>query len=296
MAVNAEDHTDKDSNTRMIAQGLLGRLRARDVERRGRRLTSGRGDATAAARRRRLGPRGRLALLCVGVLLAVLAGGWLWLRDSPLVAVEHVTVSGESGPDSAQIRTALIGAAHAMTTLDVNTGQLRKAVAAYPQVQDVKVSTDLPHGLHIEVIERTPVGVVLAGGQKVDVAGDGTLMYDVPVSANLPVIPLRVPPGGKQLTDPAGKDEVALLAAAPERLLAKVSAVSTQPTHGLVAQLRGGPSIYFGDASRLAAKWISAEAVLADSGSEGAVYIDVTDPRRPAAGAGSGQGTAAANP
>jgi hypothetical protein len=54
-----------------------------------------------------------------------------------------------------------------------------------------------------------------------------------------------------------------------------------------VAQLRNGPSIYFGDANQLAAKWSAAVAVLADSGSAEAVYIDVTDPQRPAAGAGS---------
>jgi hypothetical protein len=51
-----------------------------------------------------------------------------------------------------------------------------------------------------------------------------------------------------------------------------------------VAQLRNGPSIYFGDPSRLEAKWASATLVLADSGSNGAVYIDVTDPNRPVAG------------
>ena len=38
------------------------------------------------------------------------AGGWLWFRDSSLVAVERVTVTGLSGPDARQIR-ARAGAA-----------------------------------------------------------------------------------------------------------------------------------------------------------------------------------------
>jgi len=78
-----------------------------------------------------------------------------------------------------------------------------------------------------------------------------------------------------------------LLAAAPQRLLGRVSQATSVTLHGLVAQIRDGPSIYFGDASRLSAKWIAASAVLADSKSAGAIYIDVTDPQRPAAGAGS---------
>ena len=48
--------------------------------------------------------------------------------------------------------------------------------------------------------------------------------------------------------------------------------------------LRDGPQLYFGDAGRLTAKWDSAVAVLANSSSAGAAYIDVTDPSRPAAG------------
>jgi hypothetical protein len=80
------------------------------------------------------------------------------------------------------------------------------------------------------------------------------------------------------------------VAAAPYQLLAKLSQVTTGASHGLVAQLRSGPSIYFGAASQLDAKWAAAAAVLADPGSDGAVYIDVTNPGRPAPGGGSGAG------
>ena len=51
--------------------------------------------------------------------------------------------------------------------------------------------------------------------------------------------------------------------------------------------LRDGPLVYFGDDTQLAAKWRSAIRALADPTSAGASYIDVTDPNRPAAGAGS---------
>jgi cell division protein FtsQ len=273
----------------MIAQRTLGRMRLWAAPRR-------RGRSTAGPRARRLARRRAVAAIAVAVVIALLLGGaWLWLRDSSLVQVQHVTVSGESGPDAGQIRSALLAAARNMTTLHVHVDRLRAAVAPYPVVKDVRVSTQFPHGMRIRVIEQTPVGAVVVNGRATAVAGDDTLLHDVAATASLPVIPLRVPPGGSHVTDPDGRAAVALLAAAPHPLLARVSQVTTVAPHGLVAQIRGGPSIYFGDAALLRAKWIAASEVLGDPGSAGAVYIDVTDPQRPAAGAGGNQSTSAAS-
>jgi cell division protein FtsQ len=221
------------------------------------------------------------------VVLALLGGGWLWLRDSSLVTVTRVDVTGATGPDAGQIRAALSSAARSMTTLDVHVDQLRNAVAPFPVVKDVRVTTHFPHGMRIRVIEEQPVASVVVDGREIAVASDGTLLHDVVASTSLPQIPLRVPPGGQQLTDHDARGAVAVLSAAPTPWLGRVSQVITVASHGLVAQIRGGPSIYFGDDSRLAAKWAAATAVLADSGSAGALYIDVTNPERPAAGAGA---------
>jgi cell division protein FtsQ len=235
----------------------------------------------AVGRPRMLRPRIAIALLA---LLASAGGAWLWFRDSPLVSVQRVLVSGESGPDAAQIRSALIAAARTMTTLDVRIERLRTAVAPFPIVKEVRVSTSFPHEMRIRVIEQIPVAAVVAGGRAIAVTGDGTLLHDVAVSPALPQVPVRVPPGGSHVRDGDALSAVRLLAAAPYGLLAHVSQVTSTPAHGLVAQLRNGPSVYFGDASAVAAKWAAAVAVLADAGSAGAAYIDVSDPQRPAAG------------
>jgi cell division protein FtsQ len=218
------------------------------------------------------------------VTLLVLGGAWIWFRNSSLVSVRHVSVRGASGPDAPSIDAALSSAAHTMSTLDVQMSRLRSAVAPYPIVKDLRVSTDFPHGMTIRVVEQLAVGAVEVAGHKVPVAGDGTLLHDSVVASSLPLIPLRVPPGGARVTEPDALRAVRLLAMAPRRMRAKISQVSTVAGHGLVAQLRNGPSLYFGDASRLGAKWQAASEVLADPGSAGAVYIDVTDPGRPAAG------------
>jgi cell division protein FtsQ len=250
----------------------------------------------AGFQRRRLSlPRPSPGVIAILVGVVVLLGGaWLWVRDSSLVSVNRVSVSGQSGPDAAQIRSALISAARNMTTLDVRMDQLRTAVAPYPVVKDLRVSTQFPHGMRIRVIEQVPVGAVSVGGRTIAVAGDGTLLHDVRASSSLPAIPMRVPPGGTRIAEPDAVHAVELLAAAPYPMIARISQVTTDPSHGLVAQLRNGPSIYFGDPDRLAVKWIAAAAVLTDPGSAGAAYVDVTDPGRPAAGAGTTSGATGA--
>jgi cell division protein FtsQ len=235
--------------------------------------------------------RVRAALAAVAVL-ALLGGGWLWLRDSSLVAVRKVTISGVYGPEATEIRSALTLAARNMTTLDVRLGQLRTAVGPYPVVKDLRVSSQFPHGLRIRVIEQLPVGALVAGGHAVAVTGDGMLLHDV-AAGSLPRVPVRLLPGGSEVTDRPTLDALALLSVTPARMLSRVAQVTEDQAHGLVAELRSGPSIYFGDASEPGAKWIAATEVLADPSSAGAIYIDVSDPSRPVAGA-SPQAVAAA--
>jgi len=257
-----------------MIDAIAGRLRRRAPARGTARVSGITRPNTTRARR----------IMALVIVAALLAGAWLWLRDSSLVAVKRVTVLGVSGPDAAQVRSALILAARDMTTLDVSPDDLRSAVAQFPVVKDLQVSTQFPHGMRIRVIEQVPVGVVVVAGRRISVAGDGTLLHDVPPAPNLPTIPVRVPPGGARVSPGDGRDEVAVLAAAPYPLLVRVNEISRSGPHGLVLQMRGGPSIYFGDASELTAKWAAVSGVLADPGSAGAYYIDVTDPRRPAAG------------
>lgn len=236
--------------------------------------------------KRRLPRPGLRALGVVVAILALAAGGWVWLRNSSLVAVQRVSISGVSGRDAGQIRSALRSAAHSMTTLNVKMAALRTAVAPYPVVKQLHVTTSFPHRMSIAVVEQVPVAMVSAGGVRVAVSADGTLLRGAAVSGSLPTITLPVAPGGSHVSGDA-LQIVRLLAAAPYQLLPRVTQASDSGSAGLVAQLRNGPKLYFGSSDHLGAKWASAVAVLADPGSAGADYIDVTEPSRPAAGAGS---------
>jgi len=275
-------------------------LRVALRRRRSRRAASGRGArgrsagrGRTAQRRAVLRPRlPRLAPRTVAALVAVLAlagGGWIWVRHSSLVAVKRVTVIGVSGPPPPPIRAALVSEARTMTTLDVQLSHLRTAVSPFPVVKRLDVSTQFPHGMRIRVTEQVPVAVIDVAGRRTTVAADGTLLRDVTSGGSLPSITLAVEPGGTHVSGTA-EQQVRLLAAAPYQLLARVASASSDAIHGLTAQLRNGPTVYFGGAGELAAKWRAVTDVLADSSSAGATYIDVSVPSRPAAGTGSDGG------
>jgi cell division protein FtsQ len=178
----------------------------------------------------------------------------------------------------------LITAAHAMTTLDVQSSRLYSAVAPYPAVRSLRVTANFPHGLRIHVVEELPAAVLTAGGRRAVVSADGAVVRGVIAKRDLPVLPVPALPVGLRLADRQDRQELAVLTQGPTRLRARVADVLDTAAHGIVVKLRGGPSLYFGGADSIRAKWIAATAVLASPGSAGAVYIDVSDPSRPVAG------------
>ena len=185
-------------------------------------------------------PPARAAGACACVL-ALLAGGWLWLRDSRLVAVDQVSVTGLSGSEAPRVRAALEGAARDMTTLHVRADQLQTAVEPFPAVMAVDAHADFPHRLRIVVHEHVAVAALAAGSDRVPVAADGTLLRGSATSG-LPVVTVASPPPGDTLGDKRTLRAVALLAAAPPELRAKVSRVYAGP-RGLTApaERRPGP-------------------------------------------------------
>lgn len=219
-----------------------------------------------------------MALLLVA---ATGAGGWWWLRDSSLVAVQDVSITGLRGPQTAPIRDALTAAAADMTTLHVREDALRDAVRGFAVVAGVTASGDAPHGLRIRVVERVAVAALQAGGRSVLVARDGTLLRDVPADGEA-TVSLQDPPAGARLNDPLALAQVQILAAGPTPLRARVTRMFTGG-RGLQAQLRDGPVVAFGGATRLQAKWAALTAVLGDPASAGATVIDVTVPESPVA-------------
>jgi cell division protein FtsQ len=227
--------------------------------------------------------RRHLLLLTAGLL--VLSSGYqFWLRDSSLVAVEKVTITGLSTSGSERVRLALTTAARSMTTLHVDHEALERAVAGYPVVRELEVTTDFPHGLQIHVVEHVPVATAVGAGGRVAVAGDGTILQGVTADKRLPTVEVEGAIGVERLRDATALASAAIAGAAPAALSGRIAEVGEDGRLGQVAQLRNGPEVIFGDATRLAAKWAAASRVLADLEASGASYVDVRLPGRPAAG------------
>ena len=222
----------------------------------------------------------RWVLVSLGVCVALAACYQLWLRDSSFVTVEDVSVTGLTTKDAPRIRAALTLAARDMTTLHVRRDELEQAIEAYSVVKTLEVTTDFPHGLTIHVVEHRPAALV--GG--LPVAGDGTLLRGLPIEGSLPKIDLPSRVEGDRLKNPAARHAALVAGTAPAALRPRLERIELRGRDGIVVEMRDGPELIFGNATRVRAKWIAATRVLADPDAEGASYIDVRLPGRPAAG------------
>ena len=221
-------------------------------------------------------------LAAVVLLAGVLAGGWLWLRDSSLVAITAVRVTGPTSSDEPRIRSALESAARDMTTLHVREEILREVVERFPSVKDLEVDTDVPHRITIAVAEHRPVAALELDGRRTPVSGTGVVLTGVHADDDLPTIRTDQRPQQK-ITEARAQAALAVAAAAPPKLLERGERL-WWGDEGLTMDLRDGPPLYFGNKQEAAAKWAAAARVLAEPSAAGATYLDLRVPGRVAAG------------
>jgi hypothetical protein len=222
----------------------------------------------------------RVALLALPAL-ALLAVAWLWFRDSSFAAVRSVQITGVGGPGAGAIEMALRREATRMSTLDVNVGALRAAVASYPEVRGVRVHASFPHEMRIAVLEQPTVAILQAtDGARTAAAADGAILGGALAVGQLPMIPVpRLPT--KRVKSAVVLEYLAVLGAAPAPLAGFVWRAYDGPK-GLTVELRNGMLVVFGDAARPHAKWLSFARVLVAEGAASASYVDVRLPERPA--------------
>ena len=232
-----------------------------------------------------LTPRMRRRLVLAAVAALMLAALYhLWLRDSSLVAVNDVEVTGLTTKDGPRIRATLASVAEDMTTLHVRVDELEEAARQFPIIGAIHVERDFPHGLRIEIEERRPAALVSVDGVPLPVAGDGTVLRGLRPPEGLPLLRMEKPATDGRVTDPRTLRALLVAGAAPGGLPQRIDRVGEGPEQGIVVQLQDGPDIIFGDADFAVEKWTAALRVLADPDAAGATYIDVRLPERPVAG------------
>ena len=225
------------------------------------------------------------------VALVVVALGWLgwgWLRDSSLVRVDEVRVTGLTTRDAPAIRRTLRQAALRMTTLNYSEEQLRRAVEPFPAVESVSAKADLPHKLVITVREHRPVAALVSGDdRRVAVASDGTLLPQERDSG-LPAVKVDALPNSGRLGRGAEAVLVGVVARAPDELRPLLER-AYRARDGVRVAIEGGPTLRFGAPIRIRAKWTAAARVLADTPAAGAASLDLRIPERPSAAYGAGE-------
>lgn len=227
----------------------------------------------------------RRPLVAIGAIALIGLGwlGWGWFRDSSLVKVRHVEITGVSNsPDAEAVKRELKQAALAMTALHVDDRKLEHAVSAYPIVRAVSAAGNFPSSIQIKVHEYAPVAALTApDGRSVPVAFDGTLLPRL-AKEKLPAVAVSAMPAHDGFESSRVRTLVTVLAGAPEPLRSQLDNAHLSAT-GILVAMRNGPTLELGTSARLAAKWASATRVLAAPSSTGASEIDVRLPERPAA-------------
>ena len=227
--------------------------------------------------------RRRLMILTCAALVLV-AGYMLWLRDSSLVAVEQVSVTGLTDKSAENARAALERAAKGSTTLHVDREAIERAAEAFPVIRSVVITPDFPNALTIRVLEHRPVAVLELGARKVAVAGDGSILPGLAGKASLPAIKIEGALPTRKVGPGPALAAVRVAGGAPAVITGRLEKVAREGRRGVVVHVKDGPELVFGDASRVAAKWAAAVRVLADRDAAAAQYVDVRIPERPAAG------------
>jgi cell division protein FtsQ len=223
-------------------------------------------------------------LIAAAILLVVLYGGYmLWFRNLSWFAIHDVSVKGAT-TNERQIDSAVEQVAGDMTTLHINDGELRDAVARFPTVASVKASTSFPHGLEVTITERLPVAFVQIRGEQTAVSADGYLLTGASFDAKeLPRIDGAAAHGARLQEDAAA--QAAILGATPQPLRDLVTASTWDDQRGgVVVDLHNGPEVRFGDGSRAADKWAATVAVLSSDERGSPSYLDVSVPDRPVSG------------
>lgn len=237
----------------------------------------------------------RRSFLLVPIAVALAVGAFMWFRASSFVSVQSVRITGVTGADARQIDAALRRAAGRMSTLDVNVGALRAAVASYPQIRAIDVSTSFPHGLRIAVAEQPAVAVLQTpSGTRSAVAADGAVLGSALATGELTAIAVPAPLPRAHVHNGTVLAYLAVLGAAPAPLGRLVARVYDGPK-GTTVAMRSGMLVYFGDASRPHAKWLAFASVVLASHGANAAYVDVRLPERAAVATGEAAASSAAS-
>ena len=225
-----------------------------------------------------------------GVVVGVLALGYLAARSTSVFALRSVGVSGAGAVVEADVRAALRPLeGESLVTVDADS--VERQLSALPSVRAARVDRAFPHGLRVVVVPERPVAVLRSGRAAWVVSERGRVIRAVESNTNrrLPRIWLAAGAAfepGATLAIPTASKALRVVASLPARFPVPVR-TARATGDGLVLVLSTELEVRLGPADDLGAKLAAAAAVLwALSATERAEldYLDVSLPERPVGG------------
>lgn len=216
--------------------------------------------------------RVRLLLLAGVLLLAfgawvLLLSTWLGVRDVNVTGVGHLSADQ-------LLEAAAITPGTPLARLDA--AAVARRVDSVPGVAEVDVERSWPHGVHISVVESTPVAAVLENGSYAAMDDEGVLFRALPKApSRLPLV------RADSLAEESRKDALAEVAEVVGSLSPdiahRVDHVELSSVDSIVLQLRDGDEVHWGSAESSQQK----AAVLAALLDIPASVYDVSVPEQP---------------
>jgi cell division protein FtsQ len=194
---------------------------------------------------------GRALAFVVGASLFVTGVAVFALSRSPLFALRHVGVRGQSHRSAAEV-LALADIPRGANVLWLDASAVADRLESDAWIARATVTRSLPWTVDISVQERRPIAVVAEAAAAL-VAADGTRLGPAPRTPDLPTIEL--PPAAPATVGPPGeRGAVRALAAMPAWVRQRVREVDVAVGGTLTAVLRGGAVVDLGPAVDLERK------------------------------------------
>ncbi|MFH9085971.1 cell division protein FtsQ/DivIB [Streptomyces sp. NPDC017673] len=229
------------------------------------------------------------AIVALVALLVLLGGGSAWaLYGSTWLRVEHVSVSGTRVLTPAEVReAAAVPVGKPMISADTGAiaARLRRKL---PRIDTVDVVRSWPHGIGLEVIERTPVLLIRKGANFVEVDDDGVRFATVAQAPDgVPTLELsasRTGPGAASFrrfgADRLVREAVRVAGDLPAAVAKTARSVRVRTYDDISLELADGRTVAWGSDEQGRAKARALTALM--KASPGARHFDVSVPIAPA--------------
>ncbi|MFF4955749.1 cell division protein FtsQ/DivIB [Streptomyces sp. NPDC001222] len=234
----------------------------------------------------RLGRLRRLRMLVILLILLVLvSGGSIWLLyGSSWLRVQRVSVSGTRELTPAQVRDAA-GVRLGTPLVSLDTGAIEARLRRrLPRIDTVDAVRSWPHGIALNVTERSPVLLVRDGAKYVEVDREGVRFATVAQAPKgVPALELAPPPSsGPQRfgTDRLVREAVRVAQAVPAAVARGTRAVKVRTYDSISLELGDGRTVLWGSGDKGRAKAVTLTALM--KAAPHARHFDVSVPTAPA--------------